>query len=331
MRYTVTIVLLLFCVCLFGQNVQTKKVAILETVDKEGTINYGVKLMVRSNLAAAITNTPGYEGYDRVDVASIMSEQSFQRTGMVSDAQIKKLGEMTGAAYILVAEAAKIDETNIFITAKILNVETAKLEQTSNVQTGIKAEELQKGCRQLATTLFGGTAQGSRFPNSNVGGNSTSNVKMEIEEVNGVHLEFTFIEAGNLVEDENADNEHTVDINSFYVCFQPITQTDWENIMGVSKNSMSKMVRNKIIEDLKNRGLNPTEENIPLSINYKDAESFVRKLSELTGKKYCLPTSEQVKYIGQQSSILLSGWQRNDKRKGSLIYRWLPVQLVLIP
>lgn len=174
MKYAFTTVLLLLCMFLFGQNGQTKKVAILETVDKENTINYGVKLMVRSNLAAAITSTPGYEGYDRVDVASIMSEQSFQRTGMVSDAQIKKLGEMTGAAYILVAEAAKIDEANIFITAKILNVETAKLEQTTNIQTGTEAKELQKGCRQLAGTLFGVTIQGSETSDDVKSGQTTA-------------------------------------------------------------------------------------------------------------------------------------------------------------
>ena len=134
---------------------RTKKVAILEVVDKDGNVTYGMKLMLRSNLAAAITSTPGYEGYDRVDVASIVGEQNFQRTGMVSDDQIKKLGEMTGAAYILVAEAAKLDENHLVITAKILDVETAKLERTSNVQTGIRAEELQRSCRRLAGDLFG--------------------------------------------------------------------------------------------------------------------------------------------------------------------------------
>lgn len=74
------ILLLLMLVVLipaFGQNAPTKKVAILETVDKGKAIPYGVKLMVRSKLAYAITNTPGYEGYDRVDIASIMNEQEF--------------------------------------------------------------------------------------------------------------------------------------------------------------------------------------------------------------------------------------------------------------
>ena len=106
----------------FAQDV--KKVAILETVDKAGDVPYGVKLQVRMNLTYAISNTPGYDGYDRVDMASIMGEQNFQRTGMVSDAQIKKLGEMTGAQYVLIAEAALYDAQNIIITAKVLDVET---------------------------------------------------------------------------------------------------------------------------------------------------------------------------------------------------------------
>lgn len=133
----------------------TKKVAILETVDKENNIRYGVRLMIRGNLSQAITNTPGYEGYDRVDMDQILGEHDFQRTGNVSDEQIKRLGEMTGAAYILVAEAAMVDESNVFIMAKILNVESARIEKVSNVQSGIDAEELQESCVQLAGSLFG--------------------------------------------------------------------------------------------------------------------------------------------------------------------------------
>lgn len=129
------LIALTFICPMYGQSGSTKRVAILETVDKENVIPYGVKLMVRSKLAYAITNTPGYEGYDRVDIASIMNEQEFQRTGLVSDAQIKKLGEMTGADYILVAEVAKLDNSHIIIVSKILNVETARLEKTSNIQT----------------------------------------------------------------------------------------------------------------------------------------------------------------------------------------------------
>ena len=80
-------------------------------------------MLISSKLSFAITNIPGYEGYDRVDITSIINEHEFQRAGLVNDSQIKRLGEMTGADYILVTEVAKLDEQQIIITAKILNVE----------------------------------------------------------------------------------------------------------------------------------------------------------------------------------------------------------------
>jgi len=135
---------------------QNKKVAILETVDREGNVPYGVKLQLRSNLTYAISNTNGYEGYDRVDMTQIMGEQDFQRTGMVSDEQIRKLGEMTGASSILVAEVAIYDSQNIVLTAKILNVETASVENsTPPIIVSTEPEALQKASNKLASKLLG--------------------------------------------------------------------------------------------------------------------------------------------------------------------------------
>lgn len=131
-----------------------KKVAILETVDKDQKVSYGVKLLLRSSLTRAISNTPGYEGFDRVDMASIASEQEFQRTGNVSDNQIKRLGEATGAAYVLVAEAALYDEKNIIITAKILDVETFGIKSSAVEVSGISPKDMQKSCANLADQLL---------------------------------------------------------------------------------------------------------------------------------------------------------------------------------
>ena len=131
-----------------------QKVAILETVDKSGKIGYGIKLLLRSSLTSAISNTPGYEGYDRVDMASIAGEQEFQRTGNVSDSQIKQLGVATGAKYVLVAEAAKYDATSIIITAKILDVETFGVSSSAVLVSGTSADEMQKSCATLAQQLL---------------------------------------------------------------------------------------------------------------------------------------------------------------------------------
>lgn len=139
---------------MFAQDVPVKKVAILEIVDRQNTVPYGVKLLVRSKLAEAITNTTGYEGYDRVDIASIMNEQNFQRTGLVSDDQIKKLGEMTGAQFILIAEVALLDKEHIIIASKILDVESAKLINTSDVNTATNLEALEKSAKKVASKLL---------------------------------------------------------------------------------------------------------------------------------------------------------------------------------
>ena len=158
MRKTFIIILSALSLTAFAQT-EVKRVAILETVDREDNVGYGIELMLRAALSDAVTHTPGYEGYDRVDLQSITGEQSFQRTGMVNDADIKKIGEMTGAQFVLVAEAAQLNPSHIVITAKILDVETARLTNSAYETMGTTSDELKEGCNKLAATLFGNTSQ----------------------------------------------------------------------------------------------------------------------------------------------------------------------------
>ena len=151
-------VLLLFFMAacsMIGYCQAIKSVAILEVVDRPNQLEYGQKLMIRSGLCRAITNTKGFEAFDRTDIDAIMSEHDFQRTGLVSEAEIKEIGEMTGAAYVLVAEGVLMDG-GIYLTAKILNVETSKVEVTDNVMIkDTKSASIQNGCRTLAANMFG--------------------------------------------------------------------------------------------------------------------------------------------------------------------------------
>ena len=130
---------------------QVKRVAILETVDKENQIDYAYELLLRSNLSNAITSISGYEAYDRTDIDAIMSEQSFQRTGLVSNDQIKRLGEMTGANYILVAEIAKSGQ-QVIILSKLLDVETARTIMADHEITTLN--NIQDACEKLAKRMF---------------------------------------------------------------------------------------------------------------------------------------------------------------------------------
>lgn len=136
----------------FAQNI--KKVAILEVVDKEGVIPYAIKYQVRTNLTFAINRAAEYEGLDRVDMDQIMGEYTFQHTGMVNDHQIKELGKMTGAQYILIAEVVRYNE-NYIIDAKMLDVETGGVFNSAPPATATKdPEQMQAACIKVANTLL---------------------------------------------------------------------------------------------------------------------------------------------------------------------------------
>lgn len=151
-HFLITLLLIAFAMAATAQN---KKIAILETVDKKGDVPYGILLQLRGNLTYAISNTPGYVGYERVDMAQILGEHDFQRTGMVNEEQIRRLGEMTGCSSILVAEAAVYDKDNIIITAKILNVETASVEKAvPPLIASTNPKEMQEACVEVAEKLL---------------------------------------------------------------------------------------------------------------------------------------------------------------------------------
>ena len=147
--------LILMVLCSLSTFAQTRKVAILETVDREGRIPYGVKLIIRSSLAKGVAETKGYEAFERTqDLGKIFDEQNFQKTGNVSDEEIRKIGEMTGVQYVLVAEASQVDPKRIYVTAKILNVETARVEMTDGVMIKNDVKSVQKGTKKLGAGLL---------------------------------------------------------------------------------------------------------------------------------------------------------------------------------
>lgn len=133
---------------------QNKRIAILEAIDREDSIPYSVALIVRSNLTKAVTAVPGYEGFDGVNVSEIMDEQEYKSSGLVDEDQIKRLGEMAEADYLLFFEMVRYDETNVFVTAKILNAETAKMEGSENALMSMTPENIQHGCESLTKRLL---------------------------------------------------------------------------------------------------------------------------------------------------------------------------------
>ena len=149
-RFFVIVLMMLVSSSLFAQI----RVAILPTTDKSGEAKYALKLLVNSAITTAISTTDGYEAYDRIDLSSVLDEQSFQRTGMVSDAEIHKIGEMTGASYVLITEAAPMDESYLVATAKIVNVESAKIENSAGQIISVNPSQMEADCKGLTDKLL---------------------------------------------------------------------------------------------------------------------------------------------------------------------------------
>jgi len=108
---------------------------------------------------------------------------------------------------------------------------------------------------------------------------------------NGIVLEMVKIPSGSFImgspETEDAGGaakterpEHLVKVSSFFMGMFVITQEQYEQVMGKGKNpSQFKGVKN------------PVER-----INWHDAKEFCQELSQITGKKYRLPTEAEWEY-----------------------------------
>ena len=107
-----------------------------------------------------------------------------------------------------------------------------------------------------------------------------------IETVKGLNMKMIFVEGGTFAMgstsgDSDEKPVHNVTLDSYYIGETEITQAQWRAIMGSNPSSY-------------------TGDNRPVeSVSWEDAQEFCKKLSELTGKRYVLPTEAQWEYAAR--------------------------------
>lgn len=308
-RILFSLILAFLCLSVFAQT-EVKKVAILETVDKMGNVPYGILFQVRSSLTFAISSHAGYEGYDRVDMTAITGEQSFQRTGMVSDEQIKRVGEMTGAAYVLIAEAAQYDDQNIIMAAKILDVETGGV--VSSTPPAVESKEptkMAEACIRISKILVGEKSNARPTTSSTASYSQTGYASQPAPAANqdftetawGINMKMIWVEGGDFLmgctsEQGNCDsdeqNVRRVTVDGFYIGMLEVTQSQWEKVVGTSvRQQQSKSNLNDC------PGVGP---DYPMYfVSWDEAMEFCRLLSNKTGRTYTLPTEAQWEYAAR--------------------------------
>ncbi|MEB3190404.1 MAG: bifunctional serine/threonine-protein kinase/formylglycine-generating enzyme family protein, partial [Snowella sp.] len=128
-----------------------------------------------------------------------------------------------------------------------------------------------------------------------------------------IKLKLVKIPAGSFLMGSNeTDNEkpiHQVNVKEFYLGRYPVTQEQWQTVMG---NNPSHFRGNFWI------GFNP---NHPVEqVSWNDCQEFCRKLSQITGKIYRLPSEAEWEYAcraGTQT-VYFFGYDENKLRD----YAW---------
>ena len=207
---------------------------------------------------------------------------------------------MTGAQYVLVAEAAQLDADHMIITAKIIDVETAQITNTSYEMMGIASDELKDGCRKLADSLLG--ASGKRRGSTNQG---------FTEDAWGINMKLIWVEGGEFMMgctseqsgcDSDEQNVRSVTVDGFYIGMLEVTQAQWEKVMGTSISQQ----RNKANSSLSLCGVGS---DYPMYyVSWEEATEFCRLLSNKTGRTYTLPTEAQWEYAAR-------GGKKNEETK----------------
>ena len=154
MRRVITILL-----CGISFFAAAQKIALIEPRAGEGstTITGMEKAMVRGELRKAIVNHTGFEAFTRADIDQLMKEQDFQRTGNVSEEDIHRMGEMSGADYLCISTLNKSSD-EFYLEAYLINVETGAISNPASQYGELvngKLANMLPVCQALAQELLG--------------------------------------------------------------------------------------------------------------------------------------------------------------------------------
>ncbi len=129
------------------------------------------------------------------------------------------------------------------------------------------------------------------------------NANDEIIIVDGVELDMVLVKGGTfamgstITQDKNCnDNEspiHNVTLSDFYISKFEVTQKLWEAVMGTTIKQQRDMAN-------PSWPLNGEGDNYPMYyVNWHDCKSFIKKLNNITGRNFRLPTEAEWEYAAR--------------------------------
>ncbi len=133
----------------FAQEKYNVAVLTFEAADEELTQTAG---KITDLITAFLSNEPSFQLVERNKIDDILKELGLSMTGIVDEAQAVKIGNMVGAQIMITGKAFTVDE-ELFITAKIIGVETSLV--NSEMVTGTLNDKLSPMIKELSDKVAG--------------------------------------------------------------------------------------------------------------------------------------------------------------------------------
>jgi TolB-like protein len=119
-----------------------------ESIGAEEYLGKAVSEIMRT----ALVSNPNYRVVERAQISKALSEQKFQKSGLIDDRSAVEIGKVLGADFIIVGSVVKIGHAYT-INSRLIDVKTAEVKLGKNV-TGTNLNLLTSMSNELIENLF---------------------------------------------------------------------------------------------------------------------------------------------------------------------------------
>lgn len=124
-------------------------------------VSAGEASVVSEFVRAAMVRSGAYPVVDKTNMTRILAEQAFQQTGCTSEDCAVKLGKLLNVHKMVVGEYSVLEGVK-FLTAKLVDVETGRIEGTGRVK-GFTVVDADAAADRLVAQLTGVAPQGMAY------------------------------------------------------------------------------------------------------------------------------------------------------------------------